>query len=180
MEILPLPIDGAFIVTSRVHLDERGSFCKYIHQPTWDAARVGPFSWVEEYTSTSAQGVVRGMHCQLPPAAHAKFVTCVHGEVLDVLLDLRRSSACYGVAWCCSLTGLNGKALVIPPGVAHGFMACTSAAVMLYKTTSVHDARADSGVRWDSFGFKWPTNAPIVSHRDRCLPEFMAFLNPFA
>lgn len=174
MEVEDTGLPGCFLVRPRVITDNRGSFVKTFHAPDFEALSLRT-DWKEEYCSSSRVGVVRGMHFQLPPADHAKLVYCVGGEVLDVVLDLRHGSPTQGQHRSFTLSAENGMGLYIPTGCAHGFVATRSPSAMYYKVTSVHSPDHDSGIAWNSFGFDWPTEAPVISDRDRRhlpLPEF--------
>src|SRR5204863_1808973 len=115
---------------------------------------------------TSAKGVVRGMHFQVPPAAHAKLVYCAHGRVLDVVLDMRRQSPRFGQVFSRELDAAKSELLFIPAGLAHGFLSLEDDSLMVYKTDHVYAAEHDQGIAWDSFGFKWPLDQPpIMSDR---------------
>lgn len=179
MEIEPTGIPGCHIVQARVLRDPRGTFVKTFHAPRF--AELGlRTDWREEYFSVSAGGVVRGMHFQTPPADHAKLVFCLTGEVLDVVVDLRRGSPAFGRVEAVSLSADNGRGLYLPTGCAHGFVALSEAAGMYYKVTSVHVPDHDAGIAWDSIGFDWPVEAPSLSDRDRRHPRLADFDTPFA
>ena len=138
-----------------------------------------PTQWREEYYSYSKKGVIRGMHFQTPPHDHEKLVYCMQGSVLDVVLDLRSASPTFGDHCAFELDGSQGQGLMITKGIAHGFLAMTDDVLMLYKVTSVYSSDNDRGIRWDSFGFDWTVNEPIVSTRDRTHPTFADFVSPF-
>jgi dTDP-4-dehydrorhamnose 3,5-epimerase len=135
--------------------------------------------FAEQYFTLSHAGVLRGMHLQLPPHQHGKLVTCLSGRILDVLLDLRRASPTCGNSLGIELSPERGQALYLPAGIAHGFLSLEDNSGVLYGTTSVHDPHCDTGVRWDSFGFVWPVNEPLISARDAALPALAAFDSPF-
>lgn len=132
----------------------------------------------EEFYSLSKKGVIRGMHFQLPPYEHDKLVYCSHGLVCDVLLDLRSGSS-YGQVASVELSGENAHLVFIPKGIAHGFIALTNEALMIYKTSTVYTPKADFGIRWDSFGFDWGIVHPVISDRDQQHPLFSEFNTPF-
>ena len=132
----------------------------------------------EEFYSVSHKNVIRGMHFQLPPHDHDKLVYCTRGAVLDVLLDLR-AGLNYGQVASAEISGDNQHLIFIPKGIAHGFMALEDETLMLYKTSTVHAPEADCGIRWDSFGFDWPSRQPVISARDQQHMAFSEFANPF-
>ena len=178
MTFEPTAIPGCLQVRSRLFEDERGSFLKLFTDPAFADAGLA-CDWQEVYTSTSRRGVIRGMHFQLPPADHDKLVFCLDGEVLDVVLDLRVGSPTERQAVAVTLTGAAGTGLFIPRGCAHGFLGVSETSSMLYLVTSAYAPEQDRGVRWDSFGFDWPTDRPIVSERDRDHPALADFASPF-
>lgn len=119
------------------------------------------------------------MHFQTPPHDHAKLVFAMAGEVLDVVVDLRKSGNTYGKYEVFRLSADNRNMLYIPKGMAHGFCALTDDATMFYFTGTVHNAEHDAGIRYDSFGFNWPTASPIMSERDKSFPGLQDFDSPF-
>lgn len=178
MQLEETDIPGCFVVRTRVIADARGAFVKTFHEPDFEALGLRT-DWREEFYSSSRRGVIRGMHFQLPPADHAKLVYCVSGEVLDVVLDLRRGSPAFGKQQSVALSSENGLGLYIPTGCAHGFASISELSTMFYKVTSVHSAEHDAGISWNSFGFDWPFAEPLVSDRDRRQPPLSVFETPF-
>jgi dTDP-4-dehydrorhamnose 3,5-epimerase len=158
--------------------DARGTFKKLFHAPDF-AANGFPCEMREEFFTVSRRGVIRGMHFQLPPAEHFKIVTCLVGEILDVLLDVRKASLTFGKFIALELSGDNLRGVAIQPGIAHGFLALSDDALVHYLTSHEHSPQNDSGVRWDSFGMLWPEQQPIVSAKDAALPRLEDFVSPF-
>jgi dTDP-4-dehydrorhamnose 3,5-epimerase len=158
--------------------DQRGLFVKTFHAPEFRELGL-PFEPREEFYSMSSRNVLRGMHFQLPPAAHAKLVYCLGGKVLDVVLDMRKGSPRFGEVFSCELSAAPGRVLFIPAGFAHGFLALEDNSLMVYKTDAVHDSERESGIAWDSFGFKWPVAAPVMSERDSRFEAWARFSSPF-
>ena len=158
--------------------DQRGAFIKTYHEEAWHEAGIN-FTMKEEYYSTSRQGVLRGMHFQSPPEDHAKMVFCPRGRVLDVLLDLRRNSPTYGQSASMELSAENRMILIIPTGIAHGFLSKEDQSIMVYKTSSMHSHTHDAGIRWDSFGFGWGQDISVISERDAAFPALADFSTPF-
>lgn len=178
MRIEETDLPGCFLVRSGRVADARGSFIKTFHAATFTSAGLRT-DWRETYCSTSVRSVVRGMHFQLPPADHAKLVFCTAGQVLDVILDLRRGSPAFGQHRSFRLDEAAGVGVYIPSGCAHGFLSLSETSTMDYKVTSVHSPEQDAGVAWDSFRFKWPVAAPVLSERDGKHPPFGQFETPF-
>ena len=135
--------------------------------------------WQEEFYSVSRRGVIRGLHFQTPPAAHAKLVTCLAGEVIDVAVDLRCGSPTEGKVCSVTLDEQNGLILYLPSGIAHGFQSLSEASTMLYKVTSAHAPKSDAGIAFDSVDFDWPVADPTVSDRDRGHPALADYVSPF-
>lgn len=178
MELRVTPIPGCWQIMPRVFRDERGSFVKTFHRNL--SAEYGLVTeFAEEFYSWSRRGVLRGLHFQLPPAQHTKVVTCLVGEVLDVVVDLRKGSPTYGRHALFPLRAEHATLLYIPEGVAHGFLAISDNALMYYQVTSVHSLEHDAGIRWDSAGISWPSSTPLVSARDAAFPSLNEFDSPF-
>jgi dTDP-4-dehydrorhamnose 3,5-epimerase len=173
-----LGLPGAYVLRPRIAADERGTFVKTFHLPTFEARGLRT-DWQEEYYSSSVRGVIRGMHFQLPPADHAKLVFCVAGAVTDVVVDLRCGSPTEKQHRAVELSAESGLGLYIPTGCAHGFVSTSDTSTMWYKVTSVYAPEQDSGIAWDSIGFDWPVVAPFLSERDRGHTALNAFESPF-
>lgn len=178
-ETVATPLPGCVLLRPRVHRDERGSFAKHLHAPSFAALGL-PTEWPEQFWSRSRAGVLRGMHFQVPPHDHGKLVCCVHGRVVDAVVDLRGSSPARGGHALLELSADRADALFIPAGCAHGFFVPEGEAVMLYLVTRAYSAEHDRGIRWDACGVPWPlTGAPTVSERDRGFPGLDGFRSPF-
>jgi dTDP-4-dehydrorhamnose 3,5-epimerase len=170
---------GLILLQPRIFKDARGIFVKSFHEDLFHDLGID-FTLREEFYSTSARNVLRGMHFQIPPAAHAKIVCCLQGRVLDVLLDMRRNSPRFGQTFSCELDATRREIFFIPAGFAHGFLSLEDDSLMVYKTDHVHALEQDKGIAWDSFGFKWPLDKPpIMSDRDRQFPRWPDFQSPF-
>jgi dTDP-4-dehydrorhamnose 3,5-epimerase len=178
MKALPTEIPGVMLVQPRVFTDNRGSFVKTFHTDTFRDIGLA-FKPREEFFSTSAKGVLRGMHFQLPPVAHDKLVYCSAGAVLDVVVDLRTSSGTFSRFITRELSAANHDMLFIPAGCAHGFLSLQDGSVMVYQTSTVHSPAHDAGILWNSIGFDWPVAQPTLSDRDRRFPRLEQFVSPF-
>lgn len=165
MEITPLKTRDARRIQLFRQADDRGVFFKPFHQSSLREAGIA-FETKESICSVSKKNVVRGMHYQAGDHAQAKLVYCPHGAILDVILDIRPQSPTYGVYDAVELSADNGYALYIPEGFAHGFLALTDDAVTSYLMTAEYHPASDKGIRWDSFGFRWPVEQPVISARD--------------
>ena len=133
----------------------------------------------ESLCTTSTKNVLRGMHFQTPPADHVKLVYCIDGEVMDVVVDLRKNSLTFGRHQKFLLSSENGRILYIPRGLAHGFLTLSDTATMIYNLTSVYSPENDKGILWSSCGIDWGITAPILSERDKKNPALAEFDSPF-
>ncbi len=172
-------LSGCVELHPSVHHDERGTFVKLFQASSFEALGLAG-DWKELFYSVTARGVVRGLHFQVPPADQTKLVSCLSGEVFDVVVDVRCGSPSYGGFHVSRLNGTDGTSVLVPSGFAHGFAALTDGAVVVYAVTSEHDPKHDNGLRWDSVpGIPWPFETPTVSARDAELPLFDRFVSPF-
>lgn len=171
-------IRGCYEVQPRIFDDARGRFVKVFRRDAFTQLGLET-GFVEEYYSHSNRGVIRGMHFQTPPSDHVKLVYCVHGEVQDVVLDLRKGSPTYGQSAAIKLSAQKGNFIYIPKGLAHGFCVTSDTATLVYKVSTVYDPHKDTGVLWNSFGADWPTSNPILSERDASFPILKEFVSPF-
>lgn len=171
-------IRDCYLYKSSFFKDHRGSFIKMYSEAFYkDIGLNIPIA--EVFFSESNKDVIRGMHFQLPPHDQIKVVTCISGSILDVVLDLRRNSSTYGQALGIDLAPNLERTLIIPRGCAHGFYSREENSVVCYAVEKDHHKNSDSGIRWDSFGFRWPILSPIISERDKFLPKLQDFNSPF-
>lgn len=166
-------LPGLLLIEPRIHGDERGFFYESFHQQQFDAAIGRHVTFVQDNHSRSSRGVLRGLHYQLPPQAQGKLVRCVAGEVFDVAVDLRRGSATFGHHFSTLLSAANHRQLWIPEGFAHGFVALSEHAELLYKTTAYWSPQHERALRWDDpqLAIAWPLRDEVqLSARDRTAP----------
>jgi dTDP-4-dehydrorhamnose 3,5-epimerase len=133
----------------------------------------------EEYYSISKKNVLRGLHFQKPPFDHVKCVTCISGKILDVVVDLRKSSPTFKKSFSIILDSDIGNILYIPSGMAHGFIVLSDSATFLNRTTTIYNPDAESGIHWNSCGVDWILDNPIISEKDNNLCFLNDFLTPF-
>ena len=119
------------------------------------------------------------MHFQTPPHHHAKIVFCPQGAILDVIVDLRKESKTYGQFFAQELSAENHKAYYIPKGFAHGFKSLTDGAITYYLVSSEYSKEHDTGILYNSFGFDWELQNPIISERDLSFPALEGWNSPF-
>ena len=179
MEFVDLPLSGAQLITLPCFKDDRGAFVKTFNDTTFLEKAGIDFELKESYFSLSKNNVIRGMHFQLPPHDHAKIVFCPQGAILDVIVDLRKNSPTFGQFEAQILSEENNKAYYIPKGFAHGFKSLQDNAMTYYLVSSGYHQPSDTGIRWDSFGFDWNCEEPIISQRDRSFAALSDFESPF-
>jgi len=177
-EITQAKIGGVRIIRPVVQHDFRGFFVKTVHKEFFAENGI-PTDFVEQYYSVSMRNVLRGLHFQTPPYDHYKLVTCIEGDVFDVVVDLRRRSTTYGQYMSFELNGLRADSIFVPLGCAHGFYVRSERAIVLYNVSTLHAPAHDTGIHWDSVRIAWPTASPIVSERDAAFPPLAALDTPF-
>ena len=171
-------LSGAKLLTLPSSHDARGLFVKTFHDALFRKAGI-QFLLRESYFSFSKKDVIRGMHFQLPPHQHSKIVFCPQGAILDVIVDLRKLSPTYGQYFAHELSAVNHKACYIPEGFAHGFKSLTDDALTYYLVSSEYDKKHDTGLRYDSIGFDWNVQEPVLSERDLSFGSLSDFSSPF-
>jgi dTDP-4-dehydrorhamnose 3,5-epimerase len=171
-------IKGLFVIRQNVSIDNRGSFCKNFLFTEFSNNNLEN-NFRESYYTHSSKNVIRGMHFQEPPYDHAKLITVINGTIIDVVLDIRKNSETYGQYFEIELSRENQKSLYIPKGLAHGFGVLSDYAIACYFVSSEYNQEHDKGIRYDSFGFRWPINDPIMSERDMTLPYLKNYTSPF-
>lgn len=174
MRFAPTPIPGVAIVELDRHSDDRGYFAR-AYCPDEFAAAGYPFTPVQTSLSHNrAARTLRGMHYQPAPHGEAKLVRVVRGRIHDVALDLRPDSATFGRWTATELSAANGRALLIPEGVAHGFITLESDSELLYMIDRMYAPGHGQAVRWNdpAFGIDWPVRPDVISPADAGLPDF--------
>lgn len=175
---IPSALSGCFEIIPASYHDERGKFVKIFNSLTFDKLGIES-NFVESFYTVSGSRVLRGMHFQLPPSDHAKLVYCISGAVMDVGVDLRKSSPTFGNYASFELNHKLSNAVYLPRGFAHGFYVREEPAIVAYAVTSHYDPERDSGIGWNSFGMVWPDLDPVISKRDAALIPFKNFKSPF-
>ena len=165
MKIERTEIEGVYIITNFNAKDERGLFVKTFNKNTFNKNNLD-FEIRESYYSVSNKDVIRGMHFQLKPNEHEKLVYVPKGSILDVVLDLRKKSKTYKQHISMNLSSSNKKSIFIPKGLAHGFKSLEDNTITNYCVSTEYNSSADTGIRFNSFGFNWQNENPIISERD--------------
>ena len=172
MKIRPLSIEGAFEITPVQRADPRGVFMEW-YRFDHLAAEVGhPLRLAQGNISVSAAGVVRGIHFADVPPGQAKYVTCTHGSLIDVIVDLRVGSPTYGKWESVLLDDVDRRCVYIAEGLGHGFCATSDDATLTYLCSETYSPTGEHGVHPldPELGITWPTNAPVLSEKDEQAP----------
>jgi dTDP-4-dehydrorhamnose 3,5-epimerase len=185
-------VQGPLLITPRVFSDARGYFFESWNQRTFASALKADGQpeplFVQDNHSRSCRGVLRGLHYQMPPNPQGKLVRCMLGSILDVAVDLRCSSPTFGRWVAAELSAENHQQLWVPVGFAHGFLALSEHAEVLYKTTDFWSKDCERSLRWDDPGIAitWPLEAitanlsssqsaaalqPLLAEKDAAAPS---------
>lgn len=175
MEVTSLPLSGLLLLKPKVFRDARGFFVETYSEPRYRAAGID-CGFVQDNHSRSSRGTLRGLHYQSAPG-QAKLIRVGLGRIFDVAVDLRPESPTFGRWFGAELDAEEHAQLFIPVGFAHGFCVLSEVAEVLYKVSSVYDAKTEVGLRWDDpdIGVKWPVSEPLLSERDKTAESFAAF-----
>ena len=168
MQVFPTKLPEVLLIEPQVFGDARGFFLESYHRGRFAEATGIDVEFVQDNHSRSAINVLRGLHYQIRQP-QGKLVRVVVGEVFDVAVDLRKSSPRFGRWTGARLSAENRHMLWIPPGFAHGFLALTDSAEMLYKATDYYAPEHERCIQWNDprIAVDWPLNgAPLVSDKD--------------
>ncbi len=173
-------LPGAVLVKPAAFADARGFFMETYNEQGFHEIGIAD-RFVQDNHSRSTQGVLRGMHFQLPPHPVAKLVRCVSGEVFDVIVDMRHSSPTFKKWEGFTLSAENKKMLYVPVGFGHAFYTISTSADFVYKVTDYFSKECDCGFRWNDpeIGIAWPSETPLVSEKDATLPLFSEIMARF-
>ena len=170
MKIENTNIEKVKIIRPKVFEDSRGSFFEtYKFNVFLDEGL--PSEFVQDNEVRSKKNVIRGLHYQLDKP-QGKLVRVVHGNILDVAVDIRIGSPTFGQYHMVELSAENKKIFFVPEGFAHGYLVTSQESIVLYKCTNIYNAKDEYGIRWDdaTIGVAWGNKNPILSERDKNLP----------
>jgi dTDP-4-dehydrorhamnose 3,5-epimerase len=177
---LTVPIEDAAIpavkiVTPKKFGDARGFFSEVYNKSAFEAAGLDIHFVQDNHSFSAAVGTLRGLHFQTPPFAQDKLVRVARGRILDVAVDIRRSSPTFGKHVAVELSAENWRQLLVPIGFAHGFVTLESDTEVLYKASAFYSAANDRGVAWDDpdIGVAWPLplGGAMLSDKDKRWPR---------
>lgn len=172
MEFKKTAIEGVYIIEPRVFNDSRGYFFEAWKKQEFEA-NIGPMEFIQDNESKSSYGVLRGLHYQKGEFSQAKLVRVIKGRVLDVAVDLRKSSPTFGKHVMTELSDENKRQFFIPRGFAHGFLVLSDEAIFTYKVDNVYAPQAEAGIRWNDpdVGIQWPIAPQQVLTSDKDLKQ---------
>ena len=172
MEFKKTSIDGVYVIEPRIFTDARGYFFEAWKQAEFEE-HIGKVNFVQDNESKSSRGVLRGLHYQKGDYSQAKLVRVIKGCVLDVAVDIRKSSPTFGQHVMVELSGENKRQFFIPRGFAHGFLVLSDEAIFTYKVDNVYAPQADAGIRWNdpALGINWPIDPKEVLTSEKDLKQ---------
>jgi dTDP-4-dehydrorhamnose 3,5-epimerase len=172
MEYKETKIKGVFIIEPKVFQDARGYFMEAWKQAEFDE-HVGRTVFIQDNESKSSYGVLRGLHYQKGDASQAKLVRVIKGKVLDVAVDIRKSSPTFGQHVMVELSEENKRQFFIPRGFAHGFLVLSQEAIFTYKVDNPYAPQCDAGIRWNDpdLGIEWPIDPVEVLTSEKDLRQ---------
>jgi dTDP-4-dehydrorhamnose 3,5-epimerase len=182
MRLIETAIKGLLIIEPQIFNDGRGYFYESYSKIKFAGAGIG-VDFVQDNQSFSHKGAVRGLHAQANPFAQSKLVRVIRGSVLDIAVDIRRSSPTYGKHVAVELNEENKLLLWIPAGFLHGFATLEDNTIFTYKVDNYYDKASEIGVLWNDpdLGIDWSIAQKdvLLSPKDELLPAFRSFVSPF-
>ncbi len=177
LQVIPLGLDGVVEIRPPKFGDDRGFFSEVYNAAALKAAGGIDLVFVQDnHSYSAAPGVLRGLHYQLPPFAQDKLVRVVRGAILDVVVDIRRSSPTFGKAVTLEVSAEKWNQILVPKGFAHGFVTLVPDTEVLYKVTALYSKEHDRSMKFDDpqIGVAWPTfpGGYVLSDKDRNAPPF--------
>ena len=176
MEFIKTEIDGVWIIEPKVFNDDRGYFFESFKQAEFDKHIGYHVDFIQDNESKSSYGVLRGLHYQEADTAQAKLVRVIKGKVVDVAVDLRKSSPTFGKYVMVELSEDNKRQFFVPRGFAHGFLVLSDEAIFTYKVDNVYSPQTEASLRWndETVGVKWPIDVKDVVLSDKDLNKGLA------
>ncbi|MGI6792901.1 dTDP-4-dehydrorhamnose 3,5-epimerase [Bacteroides sp. KG68] len=175
MNYIQTEINGVWLIEPEVFYDTRGYFMEAFKEEEF-RAHIGDVRFVQDNESKSSFGVLRGLHYQKAEFSQAKLVRVLSGKVLDVAVDLRKSSPTFGKYVSVELSGENKRQFFIPRGFAHGFLVLSDEAVFTYKVDNAYAPQSEASIRYndETIGIEWPIAEDwlILSEKDRRAVSF--------
>ena len=174
MNFLPQKIPDIILIKPNLHGDKRGYFLETFRQDLFNKAIGQKVKFVQENESRSKKGVLRGLHYQIPPNAQAKLVRVLEGSVLDIVVDIRKSSKTFGNYLSFELSDKNYQQVFVPRGFAHGFVVLSDYATFSYKVDNLYSPEHERGIAYDdaNLGIDWQLSSKFLqlSEKDSLNP----------
>ena len=172
MEFIKTDIEGVFIIEPKVFNDARGYFMEAWKQSEFNE-NVGRVDFIQDNESKSSFGVLRGLHYQKGNTSQSKLVRVIKGRVLDVAVDIRKSSPTFGKHVMVELNEENKRQFFIPRGFAHGFLVLSEEAIFTYKVDQPYSPQTEAGIRWNdpALGIEWPIDFSKVRTSEKDLNQ---------
>ena len=172
MEYKKTTIEGVYIIEPKVFKDARGYFFEAWKKEEFEQ-HIGKVEFVQDNESKSSFGVLRGLHYQKGDCSQTKLVRVIKGKVLDVAVDIRKSSPTFGKYVMVELSDENKRQFFIPRGFAHGFLVLSDEAIFTYKVDNPYAPQADAGIRWNDpdVGIEWPIDPKDVVTSEKDLKQ---------
>lgn len=171
MKVTPTPLPGVLVVEPKVFKDDRGYFVETYQQERYREVGIpGPF--VQDNTSHSIKGTLRGMHFQ-EPRPQGKLICVARGVIFDAVIDVRKGSLTFGQWFGVELSAETARQLWVPAGYAHGFCVLSDTADVTYKCTDFYAPGTERSIVWNDpdVGIAWPVQAPLLSPKDAAAPR---------
>jgi len=171
MKFIPQSIPDILMITPTIHGDNRGYFAESYRQDLLDNFLGYRVNFVQDNESKSSKGVLRGLHYQIPPSAQAKLVRVIQGSVLDVAVDIRKSSSTFGQHVALELSSDNKRQLFIPRGFAHGFVVLSESAIFSYKVDNYYHPELERGIAFNDkeLSIDWALESNMLKLSDKDL-----------
>ena len=173
MKVTNTDIEGIVIIEPRIFDDARGYFFEAFSEREF-AEQVCDCHFVQDNEAKSSFGVIRGLHFQLPPHAQSKLVRVISGRILDVAVDIRKSSPTFGKYVAVELSAENHRQIFIPKGFAHGYSVLSEEAIVAYKCDNYYAPESEGAIAWNDadLAIDWqiPTELAILSEKDKNHP----------
>ena len=172
MNYIKTDIKGVYVIEPKVFNDARGYFMEAWKQAEFNE-HIGKVDFIQDNESKSSYGVLRGLHFQKGNASQAKLVRVIKGKVLDVAVDIRKSSPTFGKHVMVELSEENKRQFFIPRGFAHGFLVLSEEAIFTYKVDNPYAPQEESGIRWNDpdLGIEWPIDPAQVQTSEKDLKQ---------
>ena len=172
MNYIETEIQGVYVLEPRVFQDARGYFMETWNQADFDK-HIGKVTFIQDNESKSSYGVLRGLHYQKGETSQAKLVRVIKGRVLDVAVDIRKSSPTFGKHVMVELSEDNKRQFFIPRGFAHGFLVLSEEAIFTYKVDNPYSPQTEAGIRWNDpdLAIEWPIDPEQVQTSEKDLKQ---------